>query len=224
MDIEKPLVIGYSGSLSFFDGDEKFGSKRKCSLRDWVWTYNYKVTDPTTRSAYYLFKAISMLKKKYNITPEQLIIDLWGNIHPGNIELAIKLGISDIVQISGYLPKNESIKRLSRCDILFLPMESATGKNKPLFIPGKAFEYMKSGRPILSLAGSCDCLDILKPSGLLIEFNPTDSNNIADYIYKLISERKLLENFIVDTNYIKQFSFQNITKKLVQVFDDVLKK
>jgi glycosyltransferase involved in cell wall biosynthesis len=221
MASERPLIIGYSGSLAYYDGKS---AVRKNRLRDWFWTYNHYVTDPSTRSAFFLFKAIQLLKEKYKIQPSQLQVQLWGNIHAGNLQQAKEMGISEFLQISGYLPKQESIERNNTCDLLFLPMESATENGKPLFIPGKVFEYMKAGKPVLALAGPCDCLDILRPSGLLIEFNPRAAEEIAEELNKIILNRDILSGYIPDADYISSFSFRNITAKLAATFNEVLNK
>lgn len=221
MGSEQPFVIGYAGSLSFFDGRKKKSSL--FSLRDWFWTYNYKVTDASTRSAYYLFEALKILREKNNITSSQICVNFWGSIDARNIEMARKMGIDDLVRIDGYLPKQESRNRIDKCDLLFLPMESATENNKPLFIPGKVFEYMKSGKPILALAGPCDCIDILQPSGLLLAFQPTATEAIAIALFQLVSDRKLLTKYIPNEDYINEFSYENGTRKLASIFNVVLK-
>lgn len=220
MDSDKALVIGYAGSLSYFDG--KKNKKLLFSLRDWCWTYNHKVTDPSTRSAYYLFEALKVLREKNNITSSQIRVDFWGSIDARNIEMARKMGIDDLVRFDGFLPKQESRNRIDKCDLLFLPMESATGNNKPLFIPGKVFEYMKSEKPILALAGPCDCIDILQPSGLLLAFQPTATEEIANALFLLLSDRQLLTKYIPNEEYINGFSFENRTRKLASIFNDVL--
>jgi hypothetical protein len=221
MDSERALVIGYSGSLAFSDGTAK--QRRGFALRDWLWTYNHHVTDPSTRSAYFLFRALKTLKEKYEVTPAQIRVELWGSIDARNRQLAQQLGISEFVQIDGYLPKQQSLERNRNCDMLFLPMESATEEGRPLFIPGKAYEYMKAGKPILALAGPCDCLDILAPSGLLLAFDPHASDAIAEQLFSLISDRTQLSRFVPDEDYINRYSFRNITGKLAGIFDDVLK-
>ena len=89
---------------------------------------------------------------------------LWGNVDSRNGLQAKKLGISDMVKIEGYKQKEESLALLRSCDLLFLPLESETKAGKPLFIPGKLFEYLKIGKPVLALGGQSDCIDILKKS------------------------------------------------------------
>ncbi len=220
MDTKKPLVIGYSGSLAFYEGEKQ--PVKGGGVRDWIWTYNHMVTDPSTRSASFLFRAVSELKKKYNITPLQLKITLWGKIDPLYLRQAKDLDISELVSIEGYLSKAVSVERNSACDVLFLPMESATSGGKPLFIPGKAFEYMNAGKPILALSGPCDCISVLEPSGLLARFEPQDTNGILEWLHSVISDRQRLHLLKPDTAYIERFSFRNIVGKIAGVFDEVL--
>lgn len=218
MDSERPLTIGYSGTLAFYEGQEF----SRGSLKDWFWTYNHTVTDPSTRSASFLFRALAKLRKEHHITAAQIRVLLWGKIDPRYQKLAEELGISDLVQIDGYLPKQQSLERNAQCDLLFLPMESGTEAGKPLFIPGKVFEYMNARKPVLALAGPCDCLDILRPSGLLLAFDPKDEKGVSECLYQLIKDRSGLARFAPDENYINRYSFRNITGKLAGIFDELL--
>lgn len=216
----KPLTIGYSGSLAFYEGDA--APVKHGGLRNWLWTYNHFVTDPSTRSASFLFRAVSELKKKYGTTSGQLQILLWGNIDQRYITQAKELGISDLVQIEGYLPKQVSLDRNASCDVLFLPMESPTEKGQPLFIPGKAFEYMNARKPVLALSAECDCMNVLSPSGLLQRFEPEQKNEITEWLNQVINNRSLLDRFVPNEAYIQQYSFRNITAQVAGVFRDVL--
>src|SRR5688572_13893451 len=110
MDSEKPLTISYSGSLDAYQPSKT--NRIKKFFRDWFWTYKHDTVDASTRSAYYLIKAITLLKEKYRINPAELKVELWGNIHPLNEEQAKKEDVSAFFNFSGYLPKAESLKRL----------------------------------------------------------------------------------------------------------------
>jgi glycosyltransferase involved in cell wall biosynthesis len=221
MASDKPLVIGYSGSLAFYEGEHK--PDMRGGIRDWFWTYNHNITDPSTRSASFLFRAIRNLKQRINITGDDLKVELWGSISQHYRTQADELGIAEHVVISGYLPKTESNRKMSECDIMFLPMESPTAAGNPLFIPGKAYEYMHIGKLILALAMKCDCTDVLQPSGLLTRFDPTDEVGIAKWLGEVISDRNHL---VVKANaqYIEQYSFRNITGQVAAVFDEILGK
>jgi glycosyltransferase involved in cell wall biosynthesis len=221
MATEAKLIIGYSGSLAFYEGKYK---RRRNSWTDWFWTYNYYSTDPSTRSASYLFRAVALLAKSGRIHKGDLLIDLWGNIASDYKVQAAELGIADFVRIDGYLPKTESLKRTEQCDVLYLPMESPTNLGKPLFIPGKAFEYMQAGKTILALSYDCDCIDILKPSGLLAVFTPKSENEIADWIEAMIRNEDKRSGYSPNPDYISRFAFRNITAQVAGVFDELLKR
>jgi glycosyltransferase involved in cell wall biosynthesis len=218
MATDRPLIIGYAGSLSWSDGK---ATRFNVSLKDYFWTYRHNVTDPSTRSAYFLFRALAAVKRKYGVNAQQLQVHLWGNIDKRNSTQASEMGVADLVKISGYLGKKESLSRTEQCDVLFLPMESPTDYGNPLFIPGKAYEYMAMRKPILALAKPCDCIDILSPSGLMIRFDPADETGIADWLHAVIVDRsKLLVQ--PDSAYIEQYSFKNVTAKVADVFDELL--
>ena len=222
MDSDKPIIIGYAGSLSYYDPENSF--YENSFLKDWFWTYNHLSNNPSSRSAYFLFQAMRVLKKQFNLNKTNIQISLWGNIDEGNILLAKKFEISDMITFGKYLEKKESRERLNSCDILFLPMESETNLSKPLFIPGKLFEYLKTGKPILALAGDSDCSEILKKSGLGMIFKPQDSRGIAEHLAAVVQNREILKKYIADYDYISQYSFDKITKQLTDTFDELLKE
>lgn len=221
MATEAKLIIGYSGSLAFYEGNYK---RRRNSWTDWFWTYNHYSTDPSTRSASYLFRAVAILVKSGKIQKGDVLIDLWGNIAHDYKTQAAELDISDFVRIEGYLSKTESLKRSEHCDVLYLPMESPTNLGKPLFIPGKAFEYMQTGKPILALSHDCDCIDILKPSGLLEVFKPNAENDIAFWIESMIRNPDKRSSYSPNPDYISRFAFRNIAAQVAGVFDELLKR
>jgi len=220
MGIEKPIIIGYSGSLAYYNPSAKI--YRNSFIRDWFWTYNHLSTDPSTRSPFFLFQAVLYLKNVYKIDGKQIQLHLWGNIDERNKLQAKNLAISDIVKIEGYKQKEESLAKMKSCDLLFLPLESETKASKPLFIPGKLFEYLKMGKPVLALGGQSDCTEILKKSGLGIIFESQDTKAIADQLVSFISDKDLLDKYIPDNDYIGQYSFENITRKLAAVFNEAL--
>lgn len=218
MDISKPLKIAYSGSL-----DAKYPSESKGFFRqvkNLFWTYKHDAVDPSTRSAYFLIKAIGVLKRDFNITPDEIQIELWGNIHSLNKEHIIEAGVSEFFYIDSYLPKDESLKRLSQADVLFLPLEKSNIKGQgTLFIPGKLFEYLSTRKPILALCEPSDCRDIIENSGLGICIEPDNPELIANVLFPLIKNKMLLLGLIANEEFIETFAFKNKTLELISVLN-----
>ncbi len=212
------ITIAYSGSL------DAYVPKKKRNFLDflmqWFWTYKHDTVDSSTRSAYYLIKAVKILKEKHGIRHDQINFDFWGKIHPINKQQSEREGVAEYFNINAYIEKDKSLEKLKNADVLFLPLEmSNTPGIGTLFIPGKLFEYLNTGKPILALCENSDCKTILEASGLGICVNPNQPEQIADILLKIISDLSFLQTFKPDRDYISQFSFVNKTAELSEVFN-----
>lgn len=216
-----PLTIGYAGTLMAHSPGTGGGGFIK-KVKQWLWTYKPENLNHTTRSGYYLFKGLEQLKKEHNLNGEDIQVQIWGNIDPGNQRQAEAMGVADMVNISGFCSRQETIDRLSKCDVLFLPLESGKDGQQPLFIPGKIYEYLMVGKPIFALAGPSDCRDILEGSGLGITADPFNTNEVAKKLYDLVQKKaELTSLFNANESFVKQYDFRNIAKKLSAIFDEV---
>ena len=216
------LTIGYAGTLNAFQA-RPGAPKWRNVLRNWFWLYRAENINFHTRSGYYLFRGIAALAREYPEAARQLEVQLWGRIDPVNQIQVQEMGIQEIVRIEGYMTKAETVARLNRCDALFLPLESEKEGQKPLFIPGKLYEYLNLRKPVLALAGPSDCRDILMESGLGIVCDPFDETEIAAALRQLILDRdQLAQRFQPNEPYIEGFRFEKITRRLAGIFDTVL--
>jgi glycosyltransferase involved in cell wall biosynthesis len=224
MDTKRIVHIGYGGSLSAWTPG-KSAARFTTFLHSIIGPYLPDNINSATRSGYYLFQAIKYFKEKYPELAPHLRVDLWGAIASGNSEQVKAMGIDDIVTISGYLSKNESLSKLNRCDVLFLPLESEKQGQKPLMVPGKLYEMLHIGKPILALAGKSDCYDILSRSGVGVLCSPFDYPGIAEVLAKIVSDPEAFkDSYKVDSMYVDQFSYKNRTALLAGFFNQVLSK
>jgi glycosyltransferase involved in cell wall biosynthesis len=217
------LRIAYAGTLAWFDPE--IHPVPRYSWKGWFLGFKALNVDFTTRSAWFLFCGLKELIKRDPSWQDRIEIDFWGLIDQGNLSQAKKLGIEKMVHISGYLPKAESLEKLSRADLMFLPLETGREGHRPLYIPGKLFELLKLGKPILALAEPSDCREILEKSGLGCIAPPRDASAIADAIEKIYHlKNELSRHYRPDASYIESFSFVHKTEELSKVFDQVLGK
>lgn len=217
------LNIAYGGVLAGIEEAHLSNLDKKSNWwKKYFWTYQNHSVDFSTRTAYYLIKAIEILKEK-GIGPEDLHFTFWGSISPINQSQINKAGIVDYFTIDGYISKDESFKRLNQADILFLPQEmSASHEHRSLFIPGKLYEYLKAGKPILALSEPSDCQEIIKASGLGIICSPNDPEDIAEKILILLSKTDVMEDIHVNHELIDAYAFQNKARRIAQIFNEVL--
>ncbi len=216
------LVIAYAGSLAFYDPAQS-GSK---GLMSRVFgTYQVYNLDISTRSAYYLFAGLQQLLKKHPEYEQKIQLHFWGAIHKNTSVQAKQMGLQSCVHIEGYKAKADSLNTLERADVLFLPLESEKGGQRPLFIPGKLYEYLATGKPVLAVAGASDCTDILRNAGTGIIVNPFDTEELAEALKQLCDNKdRLAEMYRADEQVVKQYSFDVIAQKMAAVFEHTLKK
>lgn len=216
---KKVLTIGYGGTLGYFSGDyPKYPLLSR--LKTFFWNYRVNNVDYSTRSGYYLFSAIRELKLNNPELACCLNIRFWGSINIKNKEQVKNFGIDEIVKIEGYKEKRESLKLLEKSDILLLPLEIPRNGNEHLFIPGKLYEYLQMGKPVLVLGKPCDSVNILRRSGLGIIVDPHDRKSIIRTLTDLIEKKcSIHSEYSPDWEYIySNFHFQNLTKKFIDIF------
>lgn len=220
MDIKKSLTIAYSGSLDSYEPTGKSGFIR--SMTQWFWTFRNTTVDSSTRSGYYFIQAVAILQSRYGVKPSQLQVHWWGLIDPHNLDQIKRLGVAAYFHIDGYLSKAASLEKLSRADCLFLPLEKSTSKEHgTLFIPGKLFDYLKAGKPILALCEESDCKSIIDQSGLGIFAKPDDPENIAATLLPFLQNPDKLHALQPNLEYTKTHSFTEKAKELASIIHEL---
>ncbi len=154
---------------------------------------------------------------------EDLELFLAGTVDPGLLnDIKEYSFLKDKIQVVPYLPHSEVIKEYKKAACLLLLLnDSEIAKGH---IPGKLFEYLASGTAILAL-GPVDS-DVSK----IIEENSagiTIPQNDKDALKKSIAVfyRKYKENILEQqSENIKEYSRENLTKKLANFLNEVVQK
>ncbi|MBE4947843.1 glycosyltransferase family 4 protein [Chryseobacterium culicis] len=115
----------------------------------------------------------------------------------------------------GYLAHGKAVEEMQNSDLLLItnfPNESSKG-----IIPGKIFEYLASGKQILSFGPEkADVAKILEETKAGKHFNYQDTEMVKKFIlekFELWKSGSLLGN----TQHIEQFSRKNLTRQLTEV-------
>ncbi len=139
-------------------------------------------------------------------------------------DLIKKLGLQNIVEYLGYLEHKKSLQIANKCDVLLLVVGS--GEKLNVVYTGKIFEYLRLGKPILSLAPENGVIDNLineNKKGYNVDYN--DVEGIEKYILKLYRNWKEDKLGAFDiTDDVRQFERKVLTGKLSSVFEELLKK
>lgn len=126
------------------------------------------------------------------------------------------------IEFPGYLPHEKSIEAISNAHLLLLVV--GQGEGSDTVIPGKTFEYLRSGSPILALCpkgGATE--DLIKKTQTGLTVDPEDIEEIKKQIALLFNSWENQEQ-ITHSNHeeVKKYERKSLTKELTGVLEELL--
>ena len=127
------------------------------------------------------------------------------------------------MDFTGYINHDDAISIINSSEILLLVLTSQRGAGT---IPGKAFEYIGSGRPILAVVPPTgDCSELIKKTRSGIVANVDDISEIKAAIIKLYHQWEIGELFIEpDWETINQYRRTEQVKATSRILDSLIHK
>jgi len=117
-----------------------------------------------TRSPRPLFRALKELIEARALDPDHVRVELYGNCDVAEgirvTDMASEYGLNELVHVGPSLSRPETLQRVASSDLLLLLAEGWA-----LQIPGKTYEYLRAGRPILALTSEGALADLLRRTG-----------------------------------------------------------
>jgi glycosyltransferase involved in cell wall biosynthesis len=173
-----------------------------------------------TRSHYYLVQAINELLKSDDRLHEVLELHLVGVLSETDRRIAQQCPVA---KIHGYVSHADSIDFMRTANLLFLPMHNLPLGTRATIVPGKTYEYLASGSPILAAVPDGDARDILAQAGNSRLVRPDDVEGMTNEI------RDELRRFDVgvspaapNPDVVARFEYGRLATELAGLFDSVL--
>jgi glycosyltransferase involved in cell wall biosynthesis len=91
----------------------------------------------------------------------------------------------------GYLPHDAAVALVRSADVLFLPMHDLPPGRRARSVPGKTYEYLGSGRPILGALPDGDARDLLAGLANVRLCRPTDVDCMAEALHSFFETRPI---------------------------------
>jgi glycosyltransferase involved in cell wall biosynthesis len=171
-----------------------------------------------SRSPYYLMQALDLWASRDERVAKYVRLKFIGPLSEDDQSIIQQSKISDIVEAPGYLSHTGSVKALQTADLLFLPMHSLPESERATIVPGKAYEYMASGVPILAAVPQGDAHDFLSQSGLGLTCAPDAPMQMAAILASQFNEWNRGErSHYPNTRYIDTFNRRTLTKQLAEI-------
>ena len=166
-----------------------------------------------TRSHVYLLEAVERLLERDPGLGERLELHFAGVLSETDRALAARCPVA---VVHGYVSHAESIGLMRSADLLFLPMQKLPPGRRSSTVPGKTYEYLASGRPILGAVPPGDAGDLLTGSGRGLVVDPDDVNGIVEAIAGALERPSESPD---DPAFTSRFAYDNLADDVASVID-----
>jgi glycosyltransferase involved in cell wall biosynthesis len=179
-------------------------------------------TMAASRNPVSLWKALQQLSLELPGFKEDLEIRLAGNIDVVILENIHTCGLDGCLNKIAYLPHDEVVNLQKDTAVLLLQINNTP--NARMILPGKFFEYMASGRPILCIGPEDgDSATIIQETGCGLTAGFEDTALICEHLKSLYSAYKKKE-LVVSPKEINRFSRPELTKSLAVLLNEMIAK
>jgi glycosyltransferase involved in cell wall biosynthesis len=172
-----------------------------------------------TRNPVPLFQASTELLEEGHIRPDDLclrFVGAWDVVDAGCEALARGLERLGVLHREGSMSREECLAEMSRSQCLL-----ALQGEFPLQIPGKVYEYIATGRPILIIGGEGATAGLIDSERLGVCW-PNRSGIIKERLASLVAGRARLE--APNSSNVQRFHYRTLTGRLADVLDAAVAK
>lgn len=167
------------------------------------------------RSHYYLLQALEQWLKETPEIADSIRVHCVGVLSKSDQALIDDSPAKALFVCSGYLNHAECLRYVRGADILFLPMHKMPPGMKAGLVPGKTYEYMAAGRPVLATLPDSDARDFLEKSGTGVFARPGDVAGLLVALKEQYSKWQSGQSAMRwDAGYVQRFERRNLTVEL----------
>jgi glycosyltransferase involved in cell wall biosynthesis/GT2 family glycosyltransferase len=175
--------------------------------------------DIMSRSPVFLVEAVERIRRERPDVAENLELHFAGVLSPNDLAVANR---SPASRIHGFLPHADSIALMRSADLLFLPMHDLPEGARATVVPGKTYEYLASGRPILAAVPHGDAHDLLSAAGTASLCRPDDVESMATAIVTAYErERAGVPPPAPPPELLHRYEYRTLADELATVFDGI---
>jgi hypothetical protein len=164
-------------------------------------------------------QALALVARRRNLGPSAVRLLNLGRVTRNDLELADKLGIASLFEHKSAMPYAEGMGVVAGADIALLPNFGA----EPWFLPGKLYDYLQAGAPILAIDASPELSQILERSRVGWAHAPEDVEGLARRLEEAIDARAEGRTLVhPDAEAIAAMGAPQAAAKLAALFDEVI--
>ena len=140
---------------------------------------------PQERDPTQLFEALRLLRDAGRLRPQDVVLRFRASVHDELLQrLAAERGVSAFVETCPPVDYKDALREMLRADAL-LVMQASNCNDQ---IPGKIYEYLRAGRPILCLSDpQGDTVSVLRAAGIDTCARLDSAPEIAEALHAFVS-------------------------------------
>ncbi|MFZ4929747.1 glycosyl transferase family 1 [Chryseobacterium sp. Mn2064] len=195
--------------------DESDSGEKVTGQKNQNFTLSYIGVLEQLRNPENLWKALHELIQENHDFASNFKLKFVGRIDDKILQFIESSNLKNHILNLGYLSHGKAVEEMQNSEMLLItnfPNESSKG-----IIPGKIFEYLASGKQILSFGpDQADVAKILEETKAGKHFSYHDTETVKTFIlekFNLWKSGNLQEN----TQHIEQFSRKNLTQQLTEI-------
>ena len=179
--------------------------------------------DSTARSFLPVAQALVRLLEKSPATYARLRVRLLGFLPEETREMIGGLGLTDVVSCEGVLPRAEAVAAVRSADAHLVFQVAWEDPARPMpYVPGKVYESLATGAPILAPVGPGDLKDMLAMAPQAYVCSYKDIDSFTGTMQRMVDDLDYGRVQRCDENWLKQHERSFLTGRLAAVFDSVL--
>lgn len=198
-----------------FDADDFPETTDRELLTKFTITYCGALTDIAPLDGFF-----AGLWRLLQIRPEartEVVVKLVGQNLLENLETHLReLQVFNLIEWIGYLPHREALMHLRQSHLLLYPVADWASED---FIPGKTFEYIAAGVPVLAFGPNVEGVEILRQSADVKNFAHDDTDGIAQAIFRHYALFKSGELRQPTHRRIQNFERKFLTRRLAEILE-----
>ncbi len=138
-----------------------------------------------------------------------------GNFREENMKLAKRLGLTESIRVTGYLPHDACVKELQGSDVLWMISGDDLGT------PGKLYEYIGARKPILGCVPEGFLRSqVIEAGGIAVA--PNDVVGIKNALEKFYAKFERRELIGPRSDVVEKYDRVALTGALVKIFESLL--
>ncbi|MCR4437596.1 MAG: glycosyltransferase family 4 protein [bacterium] len=130
--------------------------------------------------------------------------------------LVARLGLHGLVHATGYVEHESAVRFLQEADVLVLLLTGTTSRD---VVPGKVFEYLRAGKPILAIVPPGETADLLRRHAPASVLSDNTVESIEQALLGMLTSPQRTRR--ADKVGLQQFERRSLTAQFARLLDEV---